>query len=152
MFLGWQGVPTVLVERHAGSSPHPRAIGFTTRTVELLRAVGLAEQLPQPPKAGRPRRARVESLTGRWFEELPWSPPGAQAPDLEYSPCRGAGLAQDRLEPMLRERAAALGADLRLETELLTFAQDDSGVSATVQPRGGKPYEIRASHLVAADG
>ncbi|HXJ23243.1 MAG TPA: FAD-dependent monooxygenase [Polyangia bacterium] len=152
VFLSWRGVPTVLVERHAGSSSHPRAIGFTTRTVELLRAVGLADQLPQPKGTGRPRRARVESLTGQWFEELPWAPPGAQAPDLDYSPCRSAGLAQDRLEPMLREKAASLGADLRLETELLTFRQDDGGVVATVQPRAGQPYTIEASYLVAADG
>jgi putative polyketide hydroxylase len=41
VFLSWRGVPTVLVERHSGSSPHPRAIGFTPRTMALFRAVGL---------------------------------------------------------------------------------------------------------------
>jgi putative polyketide hydroxylase len=41
VFMAWRGGPTVLVERHPGSSPHPRAIGFTPRTIELFRAVGL---------------------------------------------------------------------------------------------------------------
>jgi putative polyketide hydroxylase len=47
MFFAGRGVPTVLVERRAGSSPLPRAIGFTTRTMELYRAAGLREQIPQ---------------------------------------------------------------------------------------------------------
>ena len=29
MFLGWNGVSTVVVEKHASSSEHPRAIGYT---------------------------------------------------------------------------------------------------------------------------
>ena len=41
VFLAWRGGPTVLVERHPGSSPHPRAIGYTLRTMALFRVVGL---------------------------------------------------------------------------------------------------------------
>ena len=41
VFLARQGVPVVLVEKHAGSSAHPRAIGYTTRTLELFRAAGV---------------------------------------------------------------------------------------------------------------
>ncbi len=69
MFLAWEGVPTVLVERHAGSSPHPRAIGFTATTMEAYRATGLAARIPQAPAGFRLRRARVESLAGKWFDE-----------------------------------------------------------------------------------
>ena len=46
LFLAWRGVPVTLVEKHPGSSPHPRAVGFTARTEELLRAVGLSHELP----------------------------------------------------------------------------------------------------------
>jgi putative polyketide hydroxylase len=49
LFLAWRGVPCVLVEKHPGSSPHPRAIGFTTRTLELFRALGLGASIPQIP-------------------------------------------------------------------------------------------------------
>ncbi|CCF41429.1 hypothetical protein CH063_11704, partial [Colletotrichum higginsianum] len=36
LFLSAHSVPVVLVERHTASSPHPRAIGYTPRTLELL--------------------------------------------------------------------------------------------------------------------
>ena len=39
MFLAWRGVDVTLVEKHPSSSPHPRAVGFTARVGELLRAI-----------------------------------------------------------------------------------------------------------------
>ncbi len=152
VFLAWRGVPTVLVERHPGSSPHPRAIGYTPRTLELLRAVGLGPRIPQIPPGFRLRRARVESLAGKWFEESPWTPETRPAPDIEYSPCRGAALAQDRLEPILRDRAIELGADVRLDTSLTSFEQGTDGVVASLRHRDGSEYALRAGYLIAADG
>lgn len=152
MFLAWRGVPTVLVERHADSSPHPRAIGYTPRTMELLRAVGLGSRVPQAPADFRLRRARIHSLAGEWFEESSWTPETHQGPRVEYSPCTGAAIAQDRLEPILRDKAAELGADIRLQTELVRFEQDADGVSALLRERGGREYTMRAAYLVAADG
>ncbi|RYZ43588.1 MAG: FAD-binding protein [Myxococcaceae bacterium] len=152
MFLAWRGVPTVLVERHAGSSPHPRAIGYTPRTMELFRAVGLGGRIPQSPPGFKLRRARVESLAGAWFEESAWTPENPHAPSIEYSPCTGTALAQDRLEPILRERAVELGADIRLSTELVRFEQDAEGVTAWLRERGGREYSLRAAYVIAADG
>jgi putative polyketide hydroxylase len=151
VFLAWRGVPTVLVEKHAGSSPHPRAIGYTTRTLELFRAVGI--ELPVTTQGHQaPRRALVESLAGTWHEEYPWTPGGGGKPQLDYSPERATAIAQDRLEPILRERALELGADLRLSTELVGFTQDDDGVTAILRQRDGHEYQLRAQYLVAADG
>jgi putative polyketide hydroxylase len=161
IFLAWRGVPVVLVERHRGSSPHPRALGFTTRTMELYRAVGLESHIPQVPRGmGRPRRIVVESLAGQWHEETTWTPkppPGtadrqSPATQIEYSPCTGAALAQDRLEPILRARAIELGADVRLSTELVAFEQDAAGVAASLRERDGREYGLRADYLIAADG
>ena len=64
LFLGQQGVPTVVVERHLGSSLHPRAIGYTARTLELFRAVGLGKAIPQASATFCLRRAKVESVAG----------------------------------------------------------------------------------------
>src|SRR3954464_12979881 len=117
MFLGLRGVPTVLVEAHVGSHRHPRAIGYTARTLELFRSAGIAAQIPEAPRGFRLRRCKVESLAGKWFEATDWTPkkpervnasgakPAAQA--KEYSPHTGAAIAQDRLEPLLRDRATA---------------------------------------------
>ncbi|MFB1484925.1 FAD-dependent oxidoreductase [Corallococcus sp. RDP092CA] len=179
LFLAWRGVPCVLAERHPGSSPHPRAIGFTTRTLEQFRAVGLGDKIPQIPFGhGRPRRVAVESLAGRWSAEVDWSPDAGQAaasqpranglrrlagagrpsPTNEplrpesYSPCAGAAIAQDRLEPILRDRAIELGADIRLNTQLISFEQDAAGVTAVLRHRDGREQALRAGYLIAADG
>lgn len=164
LFLAWRGIPCVLVEKHPGSSLHPRAIGFTTRTLELFRAVGLDAAIPQVPSVGRPRRVRAESLAGTWSAEVDWSSAapdatkvGRQAasppsPPTSYSPCTGAAIAQDRLEPIIRQRAVELGADIRLNTQLMSFAQDATGVVARLRQRDGREYDLRADYLIAADG
>jgi putative polyketide hydroxylase len=153
VFLAWRGVPVVVVERHAGSSPHPRAIGYTTRTLELFRAVGIEVPAQDGQHSGPPRRARVESLAGAWHCEYPWTQ-GATAgtPQCEYSPERGTAIAQDRLEPILRARAIELGTDVRARTELVSFTQDADGVVATLRERDGHEYRLGAKYLVAADG
>jgi putative polyketide hydroxylase len=152
LFLAWRGVPVTLVEKHPGSSAHPRAVGFNARVGELLRAVGLEDELPpsRMAKGFGVRRVRAESLVGKKFDETFWSPP-AELSDVEHSPAAGVGVAQDRMEPILRDKASELGADIRMSTRMLEFTQDDEGVTAIVQG-DGEPYEIRADYLIAADG
>ncbi len=152
VFLAKQGVRTLVVERHAGSSAHPRAIGYTARTMESYRAAGLGARIPQVPVTARLRRAKVSSLVGHWEEEPAWTPDEGTAPPWKFSPCTGAAIAQDRLEPILRERARELGADVRMETELVRFEQDAAGVTAVLRPRAGAEYTVHADYLVAADG
>jgi 2-polyprenyl-6-methoxyphenol hydroxylase-like FAD-dependent oxidoreductase len=152
LFLADQGVRTVLAETHPGSSPHPRAIGYTPRTMELFRGVGLEGDIPSVPGDHRLLRARVETLTGTWFEQTAWSPADQAAPNIDYSPCGGAAIAQDRLEPLLRDKAAQLGADIRLNTTLTDFEQDADGVTARLRRRDGTTYAVRAAYMVAADG
>jgi putative polyketide hydroxylase len=160
LFLSFHGVQTVVVERHAGSSPHPRAVGFTAATMEAYAPMGVTAQIPQAPPGMRLRRARVESLAGAWFEEADWTPSkapsAADAPEptrlAPETPYTGAAIAQDRLEPILRENAVKRGADVRMSTELVHFEQDDGGVTAFVRSRDGQRTRLRASYLVAADG
>ncbi|WP_163891290.1 FAD-dependent monooxygenase [Mycolicibacterium hippocampi] len=152
VFLASSGVRALLVERHLGSSQHPRAIGYTTRTVEMFRQAGIA--LPASTAPGPPGRARVESLTGAWHETNGWAAPTCRpAEPGQYSPVAGSTIAQDSLEPILRSRATELGADLRLGEELISFAHNDEAVTATVRRRAdGSAHQIRAAYLVAADG
>ena len=152
LFLAWQGVPAILLERHAGSSPHPRAIGYTPRTMELLRAAGIGDEVPEAPAAFRLVRARVDSLAGAWHEQSTWhaKDEGAAAP--EFSPVRGAAIAQDRIEPVLRDRAIALGADVRLCTTCVGIEPDTDGVDVFVRDAAGLEQRLRASYAIAADG
>jgi 2-polyprenyl-6-methoxyphenol hydroxylase-like FAD-dependent oxidoreductase len=153
LFLAWRGVPVTLIEKHRGSAVHPRATGFTERTLECLRAVGIADRVPQVAPGTRLRRVRADVLTGTWHAETAWTPGEHAERTATASPCTGAAIAQDRLEPLLCDAAAGHGADLRLGVEMLSFAQDDDGVTVQVRPRdGAAAYTIRADYVIAADG
>src|SRR3954454_13023265 len=45
MLLGSYGVPSLSVERHAGTAIHPRAGHFQLRTMEVLRQLGLEDRV-----------------------------------------------------------------------------------------------------------
>ncbi|OJJ50129.1 hypothetical protein ASPZODRAFT_1113825 [Penicilliopsis zonata CBS 506.65] len=159
VFLSFYRVPFVVLERHSGSSLHPRAIGFTARTMELFRQCGFDDKFPEVSKSFTLRRVRVESLAGKWFEEINWterdSPkeaPTTAPPKIEYSPRQGAGIAQDTMEEILRQQATACGADLRYKHKVTRVAQDTDGVTVTVAKDDGAEYLLRGSYMLAADG
>ncbi|KAI1743090.1 2,4-dichlorophenol 6-monooxygenase [Xylaria scruposa] len=128
LFLAARRVPFVLIERHPGSSAHPRAIGWTHRTMELFRSVGLAERFPTSAVGGsKPRRVAAVTLNGEWSEQTHWTKPpgggekgsGSQSrgegkprgglPDVSHiTPVNDAGIAQDVLEPLMRARIVEL--------------------------------------------
>ncbi|KAJ6088818.1 hypothetical protein N7486_009372 [Penicillium sp. IBT 16267x] len=155
-------VPTVVLEKHAGISKHPRAIGFTPRTMEIYHTVGIENNDPAPDDYV-PKRAHVESLTGEWHDNSSWSDterkpktemksPQISQPKKEYSAARGYANPQDKLEPILEARALELGADIRRQHEVLNVEQDANGVTVTAKDAQGNIQQIRGSYLIAADG
>ena len=152
MFLAQQGVRVLTVERHAGTSPHPRASGQSPRTMELYRWAGIdGEVLGVSKRASQGLRITVAaSLTGTVFHQIL-----EDMADIDLSAAAGVpwGMAgQDVVEPILLARAEKSGADVRFSTNLTAFEQDADGVTAVVAPTGAQPYRIRARYLVAADG
>jgi 2-polyprenyl-6-methoxyphenol hydroxylase-like FAD-dependent oxidoreductase len=156
LFLAARGVPNIVVEPHLGSHPHPRAIGYTPRTLELFHTVGIANRIPEAPPGFRLTRVKADSLAGTWQAPTEWTPAEkvtADADPARFSPYRGAAIAQDKLEPILRDRARELGARLELGAEVVAFAQDATGVTTTIRDRAtGATREIRSAYLIAADG
>lgn len=153
LFLAWRGVPHILVEKHLGSSPHPRAMGFTETTIEHYRTVGIADRIPQAPPGTRLRRVSVASLSSDWMSETDWTPGQAADRSHDLSPCTGAAIAQDKLEPILRSAARALGADLRYGVALRHVDQGADNITAQLRDRNsGLEYGITADYLIAADG
>ncbi|WKE66380.1 FAD-dependent monooxygenase [Gallaecimonas kandeliae] len=152
VFLSWRGVANVVIEKHGASLAHPRAMGFTERTLEYFRMVGLADEVPQIPADARLRRVKAESLFGSWHQESLWTP-GQAVVTESLSPCTGAAIAQDKLEPLLRERAVELGSELWLGWEMLDFQQGQDQVTLRVRKAGsGEVQSIRGAYLIAADG
>ncbi|KAK1635347.1 FAD binding domain-containing protein [Colletotrichum phormii] len=180
LFLSARDVPVILFERHTSSSPHPRAIGYTSRTLELLQTVGISpDQLKvgSGPPGGKPRRVKVKSLAGEWADEQLWNnnakmenggpkgengskKPGSgpagpppQKGGKVYAPVMGTAIAQDRLEPILRKRAVELGADLRLGWKMTSWSQSTDGVRITaIHRESGEEVTVEGSYIVACDG
>ncbi|MDH2427220.1 FAD-dependent monooxygenase [Sphaerisporangium sp. TRM90804] len=156
-FLSWHGVRCLLVERQPALTPHPRARGVNPRTMELLRALGLEERVRDTASSKALARnagvIAVETLAGRQVGELRQYFMDHVTDLGELSPTGWCMCYQDELEPLLYERASELGAELLLDTELLSAEADDTGVTAVLRDRGrGAGRTVRADYLVAADG
>lgn len=152
LLLARQDVPVTLVERHEGTSVHPRARGFGPRAMEVFRSAGVATAIEEQAVrfADHLLRARVESLRGRELGHFDL-PSRTELADL--SPCAWSLCDQDRVDPLVRNAAIAAGARLRFMTVLESFGQDADGVTAVVRDRAtGRRDTIRAEYLVAADG
>ncbi|MGG2463836.1 aklavinone 12-hydroxylase RdmE [Streptomyces sp. RGM 3693] len=152
MFLAGRGVDVLLVERRSGTSLFPRAVGQNQRTMELLGFGGIADDVPTHTPGQPTFRVRIAAgLRGPTLHE---ERSEADPADLDaLSPAALGTAGQDVLEPLLRRRAEELGAALRFDTELVSFDQDDDGVTAVLRGRcGERPSRVRADYLVAADG
>lgn len=154
LFLGRLGVRHLLVEKHAGTSTHPRGRGNNVRTMELFRTAGVADAIREAASvlADNHGILQAESFTGgreEWlFREI--DPGGALA---RFSPTGWCLCSQNDLEPVLLRHTRGMGADVRFGTELVSFEQDGEGVSAEVRDRQtGAARTVRAGYLIAADG
>ncbi|MEV4330494.1 FAD-dependent monooxygenase [Streptomyces sp. NPDC049597] len=139
--LACVGVSVTLVERR----PHEisnltRAFGVHARTLELLDARGLADELV----------AKGTPITGlRLFGRL--------SLDLGALPSRFPFLLitpQYEVERLLERRARSAGVDFRHGTELTGLDQSRAPASVTAELRGadGTRSTLRARYLVGADG
>lgn len=152
LFLSWRGIQSLVVERHPAPARLPRARAINPRTMELFRALGLEATIrtASSPIASNNLSLRVESLAGpeieRHFEGSP--------DDLSAaSPTSWCHIDQDQLEPILLNHAQKSGAEVRFNAELLSFEQDEHGITAMLRERAtGDIRRVRASYLIGADG
>jgi 2-polyprenyl-6-methoxyphenol hydroxylase-like FAD-dependent oxidoreductase len=153
MLLGYHGIPALVVERHPGTAIHPRAALMLQRSMEILRQAGIEEKVCRESiEQFDPDGAlvSVETLAGR---EIAAHIPNLNEGVRDVSPSLRTFVTQIALEPTLRERAEELGAKPCFGAELVSFEQDDEGVSALIRDRdGGEESTVHASYLVAADG
>jgi putative polyketide hydroxylase len=154
LFLAWQGLAPLLVERHPDLLIHPRARGFTPRTVELFGQVGLEPSIRERSFA----RGELFKWVPVHAETLAGEHTAVEEPDegeasANFSPSDFAPIDQDKLEVLIRGRAEDLGADIRFSTELVRFDSDERGVIAVLKDRvSGAEDVVRARYMIAADG
>jgi putative polyketide hydroxylase len=154
LFLGRLGVPHMLVERHAGTSIHPRGRGNNVRTMELFRVAGAEPAIHEAAATLADNHGILQTPTlvgdeGEWlFRDI--DPGGGLA---RFSPSSWCLCSQNDLEPVLLDHATKLGGNLRFSAELVSFDSDADGVTALVKGRQtGEHTTVRADYLVAADG
>lgn len=154
LFLGRLGVPHLLVERHSGTSIHPRGRGNNVRTMELFRVAGVERAIQEAAATLADNHGILQTPTlvgdaGEWlFRDI--DPGGGLA---RFSPSSWCLCSQNDLEPVLLDHARRLGGDLRFSTELMSFETDPDGVTAVAKSREtGEHITVRADYLVAADG
>jgi len=151
LLLAHRGVPCTVVERHPRTSIQYKFRGISPRSMEIYRSLGIEEEirardLIDDRSAFVARMKNLADADVSWHG-IPWSD------TRDISPTTAATCDQDQLEPILRAHAEQLGADVRFNTELIHFSQDEDGVSARLRDRAtGADHPIRAQYLIAADG
>ena len=155
LFLGRHGIRTLLIEKRAGTSLLPRAPGLQARTMELMRAAGLGAEIRALEMGDSHAYFEGGILRVNTFAEID-DAVVLEAPSLDgptISPERVMGCGQDRYEKVLLEHATRSGAEVRFGTRLMSFEQDDQGVTATLRVDAtGELQRIRAQYMIGADG
>ncbi|MFE3176977.1 FAD-dependent monooxygenase [Amycolatopsis sp. NPDC059090] len=157
LLLHREGVAAALVEKHAGTSPQPKARRFNPRSTEVFRLLGLMDEVE---RASAPLASFTGMLSGTTLADATWPEitdalrerPNLHAKMPDLSPAPSVLCPQDVLEPVLRQAAVERGVSVRFGTELVSFEQDDTGITAELRPADGEPYRISAEYLIAADG
>jgi 2-polyprenyl-6-methoxyphenol hydroxylase-like FAD-dependent oxidoreductase len=154
--LGWRGVECLVVEQADETIAFPTANLVSTRTMELLRRWGIADQARHdgfPPDYPN----TYLYLTGFNRHELArFEHPGNGDPAARYpfSPEGPIWSPKFFFDPVLRARARSLPkVKLRFRTRLDSFQQAADGVTADlVDLQTGEREQIAADYLVGCDG
>ncbi|TQL67914.1 2,4-dichlorophenol 6-monooxygenase [Nocardioides albertanoniae] len=155
--LAREGVAAVTVDKYADIAHTPRAHITNQRAMEVFRDLGIEDRVLERALVAEGMGTNVwaTSVAGRELARMyAWgSGPDRRSDYDNASPCAMCNIGQHDLEPVLRDRALELGADLRFSQELVDITQDDVRVEATVLEREtGETYLLRAKYVVAADG
>jgi putative polyketide hydroxylase len=153
--LARHDIPTLLVERRGDRSAHPRATVLSLRSMELVRAWGLEDEVRARSADVDCRMLFCDSLA----EAAAGTAHNVGYPSPEQSrmlsPTAPACIAQDEVEPLLLRhlRSTATRTDVRLATELSELLVTADGVRAELHDVGtGARGTVEARYVVAADG
>ena len=133
------GVRPLVLERQPQIRDIPKAGGLSGQIVQLLRYRGELDRFEAASTLSSPAL------------RLPFGGVHVDFTLLAVPPMQLVLLPQPRLERVLDERAAELGAEVRRGHEVVALRQDDATVTADVRWSDG-PYRVTARYLVGCDG
>jgi len=154
------GVRSVLIEKHEGTSWHPKTRNFNTRTMEIARAWGPAvhkrlRSIDAPDGWKSPIRF-TRTATGEEFGRIETQ--GFLGPGPDVSPEHPIMTSQELIERIMLDGVRASGlVDVRFATEATRLLRggdpNDDGVALEVESRAtGATETLTGIALVAADG
>ncbi|BBG03333.1 MULTISPECIES: FAD-dependent oxidoreductase [Pseudonocardia] len=157
LFLATYGVDHMVITKYRWTANTPRAHITNQRTVEILRDMGIEQDITTQ---GVPSHLMGDTVfcTALAGDEIgrvrTWGThPERRADYVMASPSDNCDLPQTLLEPILVGHAAERGSRIRFDTEYVGLEQDDDGVSVAVRDRlSGAGYTIRAKYVIGADG
>lgn len=141
--LARQGVPVRVVDAATGATPHSRAIVVWPRTLELLRRIGVTEQMCA---SGH----RLDAVSFYSAHRRLGAVQMAAMADTPYP--FALTLPQTQTERILRERLAELGGAVERGTGLTALSGSDNAPRATLRTATGGVEQVTASWLIGADG
>jgi 2,4-dichlorophenol 6-monooxygenase len=163
LMLSDLGVESLLVERHATTALMPKAHIINPRTMEIFHLHGIVDDVLRegaPPEHNASAQWWT-SLGGDepWHRRLvyrtdAWSGGALTERYQRLTRWRHGNLPQKQLEPLLRRHAEERNPDgVRFGHELMSFAQDDDGVTAVVRELATeRETDVRTRYLLGADG
>ncbi|WLI08831.1 FAD-dependent monooxygenase [Pseudomonas sp. FP597] len=151
------GIANLVITKYRWLADTPRAHYINTRTLEVLRDLGVHQDViaKAAPLEVMGNVVFCNSLTGKELGRLPYgaNDPKRRSDYLLASPCEQCDLPQHLLEPILLGRAVSQGSHVRFDSQYLSHQQDPDGVVVQVSDRlSGSEYSIRCKYLLGADG
>ncbi len=154
LLLSRLGVRSLVVDLRGRTSTHPRSRLLDAPSVELMREVGVEQQVidtglgPDWTEYNR----WFDCLAGKEICRVPT--PSFHSVRTDRSSSMPVMTAQDHVEAILYDQAAGdPNVDLRFDTTASQLTQDDAGVSCTIRDnRSGDAILVSAEFAIGADG
>jgi len=139
------GIDFVIVDKNETVTPFSKAIGVQARTLEIYDQLGLAQTaIARGTIASRVRLIEGGEVRG----EMHLANFGKDLSQFPYM----LMLEQSKNEELLYDFVRSHNHDVNWKTELGSFSQDASGVTAEVKLPSGESQTIRGKYLVGCDG
>jgi 2-polyprenyl-6-methoxyphenol hydroxylase-like FAD-dependent oxidoreductase len=156
LLLAKLGVESVLIERRPSTAIHPKARAINVRTMEILRGLGIDEDVRAAGFQDGSVRFVGADAVSPWREVVRSADAFSEVDALGHSPMslNAVLCSQDAFEPVLRAAMETQPLiDVRFGYHVTSWRQDESGVTLAVEHRAsGVTDSLRAEYMIGADG
>ena len=139
------GIDFLIIDKREGITPYSKAIGVQARTLEIYQQINLADSLVEQGLIAKGVRLLER---GEQRAQVPLSTLGQGKSPYPFLLI----VEQSKHEHLLYDFIRSHGHDVRWQTTLSGFSQDDAAVTGTIIHPNGEQQVVQAKYLVACDG